>query len=395
MKKNIFIVGSRGYQFPYGGWETFVTNLINNTEEKDVQYYVTNLVQDKKEKKKILCYENVECHTVYVPHQAFVTMFTFTILSINHFIYFIKKNKLKNTVLLVLGCKVGPLFVFWKPILHRLGVKVIINPDGLEWKREKWAWWIKQCFKISEFFSIWLSDHCVCDSKAILEYVQKKYKRLKTPSSYIAYGAYENDKVYKTKLVTELWKKYQIKTYEYYLIVGRFIPENNYETIIKEFMKSKTKKDLVIICNLKKDKFYHKLQEKTHFENDKRIKFIGSLYDQESLLYFRRHAYAYIHGHSAGGTNPSLLEAMANTDINILYDVAYNREVGEDSCFYFTKDENSLKKVIQKVEKLSLKEQKEYGHNAKNRIHEAYTWQYVDKQYQQLFLKLINENERK
>ena len=395
MKKNIFIVGSRGYQFPYGGWETFVTNLINNTEEKDVQYYVTNLVQDKKEKKKILCYENVECHTIYVPHQAFVTMFTFTILSINHFIYFIKKNKLKNTVLLVLGCKVGPLFVFWKPILHRLGVKVIINPDGLEWKREKWAWWIKQCFKLSEFFSICLSDHSVCNSKTLLEYVQKKYKRLKTPSSYIAYGAYENDKVYKTKLVTELWKKYQIKTYEYYLIVGRFIPENNYETIIKEFMKSKTKKDLVIICNLEKNKFYQQLQESTNFESDKRIKFIGSVYDEESLLYFRVHAYAYIHGHSAGGTNPSLLEAMANTDINILYDVAYNREVGEDSCFYFTKDENSLKKVIQKVEKLSLKEQKEYGHNAKNRIHEAYTWQYVDKQYQQLFLKLINENERK
>lgn len=395
MKKNIFIVGSRGYQFPYGGWETFVTNLINNTEEKDVQYYVTNLVQDKKEKKKILCYENVECHTIYVPHQAFVTMFTFTILSINHFIYFIKKNKLKNTVLLVLGCKVGPLFVFWKPILHRLGVKVIINPDGLEWKREKWAWWIKQCFKISEFFSIWLSDHCVCDSKAILEYVQKKYKRLKTPSSYIAYGAYENMKPHKTKIVKQLWDTYHIQAKNYYLIVGRFIPENNYEVMIKEFMKSKTKKDLVIICNLEKNKFYQQLQESTNFESDKRIKFIGSVYDEESLLYFRVHAYAYIHGHSAGGTNPSLLEAMANTDINILYDVAYNREVGEDSCFYFTKDENSLKKVIQKVEKLSLKEQKEYGHNAKNRIHEAYTWQYVDKQYQQLFLKLINENERK
>ena len=204
MKKNIFIVGSRGYQFPYGGWETFVTNLINNTEEKDVQYYVTNLVQDKKEKKKILCYENVECHTVYVPHQAFVTMFTFTILSINHFIYFIKKNKLKNTVLLVLGCKVGPLFVFWKPILHRLGVKVIINPDGLEWKREKWAWWIKKCFKISERYSIKYSDYCVCDSKSILEYVNNKYQKYQTPSTFIAYGAYENTKAYKTKMVKEL-----------------------------------------------------------------------------------------------------------------------------------------------------------------------------------------------
>ena len=389
MEKNIFIVGARGYHFPYGGWETFVDNLIDNTKDKTIKYYITNLTHEKKEKKKISYQSNVEIHNIYVPAQGFVTMFTFTIISINHFINYIKKKKMNNVILVVLGCKVGPLFLIWRPILHKLGVKVIINPDGLEWKREKWAWWIKQCFKISERYSIKYSDYCVCDSKSILEYVNNKYQKYQTPSTFIAYGAYENTKAYKTKMVKELWKKYQISSKNYYLIVGRFIPENNYETMIKEFMKSKTKKDLVIICNLEKNKFYQQLKENTNFDKDKRIKFIGSVYEQESLLYFRQHAYAYIHGHSAGGTNPSLLEALANTNVNILYDVSYNKEVGENSCFYFTKEENNLKKVINKTEKLTEKEQKEYGDLAKERIHKEYTWDLVVKKYSKIFETLI------
>ena len=391
MEKNIFIVGARGYHFPYGGWETFVDNLIDNTKDKTIKYYITNLTHEKKEKKKISYQSNVEIHNIYVPAQGFVTMFTFTIISINHFINYIKKKKMNNVILVVLGCKVGPLFLIWRPILHKLGVKVIINPDGLEWKREKWAWWIKQCFKISEFFSIKFTDYCVCDSKSILEYVNKKYKKSKTLSTFIAYGAYENTKAYKTKMVKELWEKYQISSKNYYLIVGRFIPENNYETMIKEFMKSKTKKDLVIICNLEKNKFYQQLKENTNFDRDKRIKFIGSVYEQESLLYFRQHAYAYIHGHSAGGTNPSLLEALANTNVNILYDVSYNKEVGENSCFYFTKEENNLKKVINKTEKLTEKEQKDYGALAKERIHKEYTWDLVVNKYSKLFEALLEK----
>lgn len=391
MEKNIFIVGARGYHFPYGGWETFVDNLIDNTKDKTIKYYITNLTHEKKEKKKISYQSNVEIHNIYVPAQGFVTMFTFTIISINHFINYIKKKKMNNVILVVLGCKVGPLFLIWRPILHKLGVKVIINPDGLEWKREKWAWWIKQCFKISERYSIKYSDYCVCDSKAILEYVNKKYKKSKTLSTFIAYGAYENTKAYKTKMVKELWEKYQISSKNYYLIVGRFIPENNYETMIKEFMKSKTKKDLVIISNLEKNKFYQQLKENTNFDRDKRIKFIGSVYEQESLLYFRQHAYAYIHGHSAGGTNPSLLEALANTNVNILYDVSYNKEVGENSCFYFTKEENNLKKVINKTEKLTEKEQKDYGALAKERIHKEYTWDLVVNKYSKLFEALLEK----
>lgn len=393
MKKNIFIVGARGYKFNYGGWETFVTNLISNNKNDDFCFYIPHLTFTKEEDKKINHLDGVICPLIYTPQRGFATMFHFTIKAMNYVTKFIRENHLQNTIILMLGCKVGPLIPIWKKRLKN--TKFIINPDGLEWKRDKWAWWIKECFKISERTSIKYCDYCVCDSKAIQAYVDEKYEKYQTPTSFIAYGAYENQKAYKNTIVRDLWKKYDIKDKDYYLIVGRFVPENNYETMIKEFMKTKTKRDLVIICNLEKNKFYDYLKETTHFETDKRIKFIGSVYDASALLYFRIHAYAYIHGHSAGGTNPSLLEALSNTDVNILYDVCYNREVGEDTCFYFSKKENSLKKIIARCEKLTPKEMKECGTLAKARIHENYTWDIVVDKYEFVFDKLLHSYDQK
>jgi len=391
MKKNIVIIGSRGYKYNYGGWETFVTNLVKNTKDKEYQFYIPNLVHEKNLDKTMENIDGVTSFNLYVSPQGFVTMFSFTIKSMNYMLKYIKENHLENTVILMLGCKVGPLLPMWKRKLKKLNVKLIINPDGLEWKREKWAWWIKQCFKISERYSIKYADFCVCDSKAILKYVEEKYENYQTPSSFIAYGAYESKTMKQTELVKKLWKEENIKDNNYYLIVGRFIPENNYETMIKEFMKSKTKRDLVIVCNLEKNKFYQYLEEETHFHNDSRIKFIGSVYDKDSLIYIRQNAYAYFHGHSAGGTNPSLLEALSNTKLNVLYDVSYNKEVGKDSSFYFTKKDGSLKNVIDELEKLKTKDINHYGILAKKRIREDYTWDIVVEKYQSVFENLLKD----
>ena len=185
--------------------------------------------------------------------------------------------------------------------------------------------------------------------------------------------------------------KYDIKKREYYLIVGRFVPENNYELIIREFMKSNTDKDLVIVSNVEKNKFYDKLREKTGFEKDKRIKFVGPVYDQEILVRLRKNAKGYIHGHSAGGTNPSLLEALSITDVNILYNAVYNEEVGEDAAIYFSNEEGSLCKQIEKIEKFKSKEQTEYGKKAKQRIIDEYTWKIVVTKYKKLFDKLLKK----
>ena len=389
MKKNIIIIGARGYKYNYGGWETFVTNLVSNYQDKDTCFYIPNLTHNKEEDLVVNNIDGVVSPSIYVPLQGFVTMFTFTIKAIKYYIKYIKENDLENVILYILGCRVGPMFLFWKKVFNKMGVKVIINPDGLEWKREKWSWWIKICFKISERMMIKYSDYCVCDSKAIKEYIDKEYVKYHTPTFFIAYGSYLKKNVKNNSKALELMKSYNIKPYNYYLIVGRFIPENNYEVMIREFMKTKINKDLVIICNLEENKFYEKLKEKTNFEADKRIKFIGSVYNQDELLTFRFLAYAYLHGHSAGGTNPSLLEALSCTNVNILFDVAYNKEVGLDSCFYFNKDEDNLKKVLNEVDKLSIDKQLEYGKLCKKRIKDEYTWDIVVNKYQELFSDIL------
>ena len=148
--KNIIIIGSRGYEHNYGGWETFVTELVNNSQDMDIKYYIPNLTHDKKEDKKITKRNNIEIINLYTKKMGFPTMFIFTIKSIMYYIKYLRKNKLKNTVMLILGSKIGPLMPLFYTQLRRRGCKVVMNPDGLEWKRDKWNAVIKKGAKVGE-----------------------------------------------------------------------------------------------------------------------------------------------------------------------------------------------------------------------------------------------------
>ena len=387
--KNIIVIGSRGYKFEYGGWETFVTNLIDNYKDLDTCFYVPELsfVKDKKD----YIDNNVKIHPIYISQKGNAKMLIFAVKAVLYYKKYIKENNLNNVIMYILGCRVGPLFTLIHKKLQKMGVKIIINPDGLEWKREKWNYLIKQYFKLSEKTMIKSSDYVVCDSKAILGYVNKKYQKYNVDSTYIAYGAYlDNDNKLKDKTIN-FYKKYAIKPNNYYLFVGRFVPENNIEYIIKEFKKTKINKDLVIVSNVEKNKFYNELIKRTNFLTDKRIKFVGSLYDDSILRQVRKNAIAYIHGHSAGGTNPSLLEALSTTNINILYDVIYNREVGEKNVLYFNKENNSLKEVLETVENFNEYDKEQFGLKAKERIKTAYTWDLISLKYQNLFKRILDE----
>ena len=239
------------------------------------------------------------------------------------------------------------------------------------------------------------ADLLICDSVNIENYMKKTYMKYKPNTTFIAYGSNvqteehneKEDQQDSNEKLNKWYEKNKLQENEYYLIVGRFVPENNYETMIKEFMKTSTHKDLVIITNVEKNKFYSKLQQETNFEKDKRIKFVGTVYDATMLKNIRKNAYAYIHGHEAGGTNPSLLEALSTTKLNLLLDVGFNKEVAKDGAIYWSKKEGSLSSLIKDVEKLPAKEIDEYSTKAKRRIEEDYTWQKVVKQYEELFMK--------
>lgn len=176
-----------------------------------------------------------------------------------------------------------------------------------------------------------------------------------------------------------------LKPKEYYLVVGRFVPENNYETMIREFMKSKTKKDFAIITNVN-DKFLAELEERLHFKSDKRIKFVGTVYNKERLMKIRENAYGYFHGHEVGGTNPSLLEALGSTDLNLLLDVGFNREVAEDSALYWSKKDGDLARLIEKADQMGAEELQKLGAKSTLRIEEAYSWSYICEKYEKVWL---------
>ena len=150
-------------------------------------------------------------------------------------------------------------------------------------------------------------------------------------------------------------------------------------------MKSKTKKDLVIITNVEENKFYEELKQKTNFDKDKRIKFVGTVYDSELLTQIRKNAYAYIHGHEVGGTNPSLLEALATTKLNLLLDVEFNKEVAKDGAIYWNKEERSLCNILDKIENIAKEDKEKYEELSKKRIEEEYNWDKIINKYEEIF----------
>ena len=169
----------------------------------------------------------------------------------------------------------------------------------------------------------------------------------------------------------------------YYLVVGRFVPENNYEAMIRGFMASNSDKDFVLITNVEENKFYDKLRQETGFDKDPRVKFVGTVYDQELLKYIRENAFAYFHGHEVGGTNPSLLEALESTKLNLLLDVGFNREVGEDGALYWKKDQ--LASVIDQAEQLDEQAIEDLNQKSSKRIAEAFTWEKIVTDYEKVF----------
>ena len=168
-------------------------------------------------------------------------------------------------------------------------------------------------------------------------------------------------------------------------MVGRFVPENNYETMIREFMKSKTTKSFALITNVS-DGFLNELAEKTGFREDPRIRFVGTVYDQELLMKIRENAYGYFHGHEVGGTNPSLLEALGCTELNLLLDVGFNREVAEEAALYWSKASGNLARLIDGADEMSPEDIAILGEKAKQRIADAYSWQFITSEYEKLFL---------
>ena len=402
--QHVFIIGAKSIG-QYGGYETFVDRLIGEHEnETTIKYHVACKANGEGAMDEIklsaievtkrnpdgsvaeFTYKNAHVIKIHCPNIGPAVAVWYDRAAVRYSIKYCIENHIEHPIFYVLTCRIG-LFIngLAKKIKH-IGGKYYLNPDGHEWMRAKWSAPVRNYWKWSEKKMVGAADLVICDSVNIEKYIRDEYAHPNT--TYIAYGADIEKSALKDDdpKYTEWLDKNGLKSKGYYLVVGRFVPENNYETMIREFMMSASEKDFAIITNLN-EKLREQLEATLHFSQDKRIKFVGTVYDRELLKKIRENAYGYFHGHEVGGTNPSLLEALGSTDLNLLLDVGFNREVGQDAALYWTKAQGSLKSLVEEADGMDDKSCAEYGRKAKERIRDAFSWCFIGDEYKKVWTR--------
>lgn len=349
--KKIAVIGTVGIPACYGGFESLVESLTLNKSD-DYTYAV--FCSGKVYPEQVSEHNNAEL--IYLPLNANgIQSIPYDILSL------IKCWSLKPDAVLILGvsgCMFLPLFKLFSKS------KVITNIDGLEWKRDKWGKWAKKFLKWSESIAVAYSDVVVTDNKAIGDYVEAEYG---IKSVTIAYGG---DHAIRSLEVESL-------AGEYSLGLCRIEPENNVVMILEAFLHNNKK--LKFVGNWDSSEFGRSLKDQ--YDKIDNIELIDPIYDLDELYKLRRGCSYYLHGHSAGGTNPSLVEMMHFGIPIFAFDCDFNRYSTEEKAIYFDSSE-SLKVQLEEASLNSL----QYSANEMREIAQRrYTWAEVTKDYEHTY----------
>ena len=349
--KNVAIVGTVGIPACYGGFETLVENLTKNNSG-NVEYTV--FCSEKSYENKLYKYNNARLRYISLSANGIESIF-YDIFSL------LKCFRMKPDVTLILGVS-GCIFL---PIYKLVSKsKIITNIDGLEWRRDKWSNLVKTFLKFSEKMAVKYSDVIICDNQAIGNYVTNEYKK---ENIVIAYGG---DHVLIDNVVVEY-------SCDYYFSVCRIEPENNVELILKSFTKSSEK--IKFVGNWGASEFGVKL--KNNYGSHPNIELIDPIYDIAELYKLRSACKGYIHGHSAGGTNPSLVEAMHFSVPILAFDCDFNRFTTENKALYFSSSD-SLKNLIDNEGDAKFSN---CGSKMKGIATEKYKWDKISNQYESLY----------
>ena len=354
--KKVAIIGTVGVPASYGGFETLVENIIGENTSSDIEYTV--FCSSKSYTDKRNTYKGAKLK--YIGLKANGAQSTpYDILSM-------MKTGNKYDVALVLGvsgCIFLPIFRLW------FKNKLIVNIDGLEHRRGKWGKFAKWFLRKSEAVAVKYADVIVSDNKGIQDYVTETYHK---ESVLIAYGGDHVTRDVSEQKQQDVLQQYDVKKGKYAISVCRIEPENNCHVILDAF--SKTDKKLIYIGNWERSEYGKALKEK--YSGCSNINIHGPEYDLDTLYALRSNAEMYIHGHSAGGTNPSLVEAMFFGNPILAFDVVYNRATTDEQAYYF-KDANELKQLLSK---------QDLNGEAMNRIaQEKYTWRKIASQYEAVY----------
>jgi glycosyltransferase involved in cell wall biosynthesis len=277
---------------------------------------------------------------------------------------------------LVMLFNLGPgIFV---PLLKLFGIKVITHLDGIEWERGKWGSLARSMFRLGAFCNVKLANHLIADAQEINRIYRAKYGR---DSVVIPYGAeIRND------LSSDRIREYGLQPNGYYLLATRFVPENNPLFIIRNYLRTNSQKPLVVLgSNYYKSRYEAEILQ----INGDRIRFLGHIPDRKLLYEFYRYSYCYIHGHSVGGTNPTMLEALANSCCVLALRTAFNMEMlkGGEYGFFFNLEAEDF------VEKVNFIDSHpdavdSFKSKAVERILTYYNWESVVNQYRELLVSV-------
>lgn len=356
----VAIIGTVGVPANYGGFESLVEQLVRHNINEDLQYAV-------------YCSKNSYPDQRWVYHGAkteYIGLNANGIQSIPYDIISMIKASRNSDVILVLGVS-GCAFL---PIFRLFSKKrLIINIDGLEHRRDKWNKWVRKFLKYSEKQAVKYGDVIVTDNKGITDYVLEEYGK---SSSLIAYGGDHVITKVNDNQKKQVLSQYGLEKNEYALGICRIEPENNVHLILEAFENAKKK--LVFIGNWQKSEYGKVLADK--YKDSEYIRITPAVYDLNVLNVLRSNCNLYLHGHSAGGTNPSLVEAMFFAKPIIAFDCIYNRESTENKAHYF----NS----VSELESLISNPSSDFADNAANMVEIAtrrYKWEIIARQYEKLY----------
>ncbi|UOE80902.1 DUF1972 domain-containing protein [Vibrio splendidus] len=348
--KTVCVIGTVGIPACYGGFESLVENLVSNASD-DIKYSV--FCSSNSYTEKLDSYNGAKL--IYLPIKANgVQSVPYDIWSL------IKCLKSRPDVVLILGVS-GCIFL---PIFSKLSSsKVITNIDGLEWRRDKWGKWAKKFLKLSESLAIKYSDSIITDNQAIFDYVRNEYG---VDSSVIAYGG--DHALRNIEVVNQ--------ENEYALSICRIEPENNIEMILKAF--SKSNKHLKFIGNWEANEYGQSLKKK--YSTYDHIEIVDPIYDLDKLYSLRKNSSVYVHGHSAGGTNPSLVEMMHFSVPIIAFDCDFNRYSTREHAMFFSSSDELQKHLVSHDDAWA-----QSGRKLSSVAKEHYTWRRINEQYESLY----------
>lgn len=368
----IAIIGSRGYPYVYSGYETFLRELLghlNNVFEFHI--YCHRQLFDERPKQV----NGVHLHYIPAIQKKSLSQLSNSLLSTIHALF------MDYDLVLYVNTANGPFGMLTK----LFGIQSAIITDGLEWERPKWAGLGAKYFLWASKQATRFMDVLISDSVEMKKIYLKKFG---VDSEVIAYGAnpIDGEEKKSSDKYRAFCDKNDLKGKDYYLIVGRLVPDNNADLLIEGFHNSNSEKKLIVVGDVPyQDEWADKVKG---FASD-RIIFTGYVRDQEYLTDLFLHSYVYLHGHEHGGTNPSLLTALAKHCAVLALDTRFSREVLDDGKygFYFDKKLESVARMIDYLDE-SENEVQALKKRASDRIYNNYTWEKIANQYEELFKKI-------